>query len=90
MFAGEILWSFSKCLCFVTALSILVAKVYLFVMIVDLLNSNKTVVRSLSLGFYKVEVLYISLCDLRTKALINLIIKRKQQKGLGKRDRDSL
>lgn len=51
-----------------------------FLMILNMLNSNKAVVRSLFLGFFKVEVLYISLCDLRKKALINLITKRKQQK----------
>lgn len=60
-----------------------------FLMTLDLLNSNKTVV-SLSPGFFKAEVLYISLCDLRTKALINLITNGSNKKGLGKKDSDSL
>lgn len=37
-------------------------------------------VRSLSLGVFKVEVLYIPLCNLRTRTLINLITKKKEQR----------
>jgi len=33
--------------------------------------------------FFKVAVLYILLCDIRTKAFINFIAKRKEEKRTG-------
>lgn len=52
-----------------------------FLVVLDLLSSNRTVVKILYPRFFKVAVLYISVCDIRTKAFINLIAKRKEGKG---------
>lgn len=52
-----------------------------FLVVLDLLSSNRTVVKILYPWVFKVAVLYILVCDIRTKAFINLIAKRKEGKG---------
>lgn len=56
-----------------------------FLMVLDLLSCYETVVKILYPWIFKLAVLYILLCDIRTKAFINLIAKRKKKKGTGEK-----
>lgn len=56
-----------------------------FLMVLDLFSCNETVVKILYPWVFKVAVLYILLCDIRTRAFINLIAKRKKKRGTGEK-----